>query len=134
MGQKQILLIVLGVIIVGIAVSAGIRYFHHKAVHFNRDAVVLDLNQLATDAQAYYKKKTGQGGGNGSFMGYDIPEKLKSNENGTYRVLSVQPNRVLIQGIGREKREADLSCTQGGIKISYRILVEPESTTLHQVF
>ena len=46
MGQQQLLLIVLGVIIVGIAVVVGINLFNANATNANRDAVVSDLNNL----------------------------------------------------------------------------------------
>ena len=56
MGQQQLLLIVLGVIIVGIAVVVGINVFTASASQANRDAVVADLTNLASMAQAYYRK------------------------------------------------------------------------------
>ena len=54
MGQQQILLIVLGIIIVGIAIVVGLDNFQSKAVQANRDAVIIDLNYLASDALAYF--------------------------------------------------------------------------------
>jgi hypothetical protein len=133
MGQKQLILIVLGVIIVRVAAAVGINYFHNKAVQFNRDAVIKDLNKLASDAQTHYKKPNEQGGGNKSFEGYKIPQKLKSNDNGNYTIISVRPDSVVIQGTGVETREQGLSCNWG-IKITYRIIVLPESTELRQVY
>ena len=47
MGQQQLLLIILGVIIVGIAVAVGITMFQDNAISANRDAVTNDLVQLA---------------------------------------------------------------------------------------
>jgi hypothetical protein len=131
MGRKQLILIILGVIIVGVAV--GINYFHNKAVKLNRDAVIKDLNTLASDAQAYYRKANEQGGGDKSFQGYKISQKLKSNDNGNYKIISVRPDSVVIQGTGVETREQGLSCNLG-IKITYRIIVQPESTELRQVY
>ena len=43
MGQQQLLLIILGVIVVGIAVAVGITMFSDSAVNANRDAMVNDL-------------------------------------------------------------------------------------------
>jgi len=57
LGQQQILLIVLGIIIVGIAIVIGIDNFQSKAVQANRDAVIIDLNYLASDGQAFLKKQ-----------------------------------------------------------------------------
>jgi len=46
MGQQQLLLIVLGVIVVGIAVIVGINLFTVNAVSSNRDGVTADLTNL----------------------------------------------------------------------------------------
>jgi len=131
MGQQQILLLILGVIIVGIAIILGIGNFHSKAVQANRDAVIIDLNYLASDAQAYYKKTLTYGGGEQSFMGYDIPSPLKNNDNGTYSVITAQPQEITIEGIGVEK-EGELGCTQSN-NIEYRIIVETNKTTLQKI-
>jgi len=131
MGQQQIFLIVLAIIIVGIAIVIGIDNFHSKSVQANRDAVIIDLNYLASDAQAYYKKTTTYGGGEQSFMGYDIQSQLKTNDNGTYSVLSTQPQKTIIEGIGVEK-EGNLGCGQPN-NIKYRIVVEPIKTTLQKI-
>jgi hypothetical protein len=131
MGQQQIFLIVLGVIVVGIAIVIGLENFQSKAVQANRDAVIIDLNYLASDAQVYYKKTITYGGGEHSFTGYDIPLQLKTNANGTYRVLSVQPLKVTIEGIGVEK-EGELGCSQSN-NIKYRIIVKPGKSTLRKI-
>ena len=48
MGQQQLLLIVLSVIIVGIAVAVGITTFQSNAVEANRQAVISDLVNYAS--------------------------------------------------------------------------------------
>ena len=53
MGQQQLLLIVLGVIIVGIAIAVGITMFKTNAQSSNRDQVINDLQNLAAKAQQY---------------------------------------------------------------------------------
>ena len=57
MGQQQLLLIILGVIIVGIAVAVGITMFQDNAVDQNRSAVIADLTTLSasTHTQQYDK-------------------------------------------------------------------------------
>jgi hypothetical protein len=131
MGQQQILLIVLGIIIVGIAIVVGLDNFQSKAVQANRDAVIIDLNYLASDAQVFFKKTKTYGGGEQSFIGYDIPSQLKTNDNGTYNVLSTQPLKVIIEGIGVEK-EGNLGCS-GSNNIKYRIIVEPGKSILQKI-
>ena len=119
------------IILVGIAVIVGFQSFHSKAVQSNRDAVIIDLNYLASDAQGYYRKTQTYGGGNQNFMGYGIPERLKANDNGNYSVLSTQPQKVTIEGVGKE-REGVLGCGQSGF-IAYRIIVEPTQTVLQKI-
>ena len=46
MGQTQILLIVLSVIIVGVAVAVGIDQFQENALTSNRDAVAADCQRI----------------------------------------------------------------------------------------
>jgi Tfp pilus assembly protein PilE len=63
MGQQQLLLIILGVIIVGIAIAVGITMFRDNSVSSNRDAMSTDLLHLAAKARHYYKRPTSMGGG-----------------------------------------------------------------------
>ena len=50
MGQQQLLLIILGVIIVGIAIAVGIAMFSSGSVQANKDAIINDMNNLAANA------------------------------------------------------------------------------------
>ncbi len=56
MGQQQLLLIILGVIVVGIAVVVGITMFQDNAISANRDAVTNDLVNLGARAQQFYRR------------------------------------------------------------------------------
>jgi Tfp pilus assembly protein PilE len=107
MGQQQLLLIILGVIVVGIAVAVGITMFTDNAVSANKDAVTNDLVNLASRAQQYYRRPTALGGGQGSFVGIDALSKLTSkptNSNGTYALVGVgTATQVVIHGQGTEK-------------------------------
>ena len=47
-GQQQLLLVLLGVIVVSVAVGIGITMFADSSVSTNRDALVSDLQNLAT--------------------------------------------------------------------------------------
>jgi len=132
MKQKQLFRIVLGVLAVGVVLAAGMNYIHNEKVKFNRNAVIKDLNTLASDALTYYKKLNEQGGDNKSFQGYEIPLVLKSNNNGSYKVISVTPDSLIIQGTGVETLEQNFSFNWG-IKITYEISIQPERTELRQV-
>lgn len=111
MGQQQLLLIILGVIIVGIAVAVGISMFNDQAAATNRDEVVNDLVHYASAAQGFYRKPRILGGGGGSFSGmsmknltavYQHPQHL----NGTYTLtpdpVGGAPSFVTLTGIGTE--------------------------------
>ena len=69
MGQQQLLLIVLGTIIVGVAVVVGINMFGQGAVNAERDALLQDVNAIASNAAAYWRKPAALGGGARSFTG-----------------------------------------------------------------
>jgi hypothetical protein len=102
MGQQQLLLIVLGVIVVGIAVVVGINLFSANAVSANRDGVTADLTNLGTMAQQYYRKPTAMGGGGNTFTGWSIAgTKLDTTPNGVY-VPTVSAQSVTIVGTGNE--------------------------------
>lgn len=84
MGQQQLLLIVLGVIIVGIAVVVGINLFNANAEESAKDSVVSDCTNLGAMAQQYFKKPTSMGGGGNSFVGFTVPTSLATTASGTY--------------------------------------------------
>ncbi|MFA5803551.1 MAG: hypothetical protein WC879_02810 [Melioribacteraceae bacterium] len=102
MGQQQLLLIVLGVIIVGIAVVVGINVFTASSSQANRDGVIADLTNLASLAQQHYRKPTALAGGGNTFTGWTIPAALDTTGNGTYSV-TVAAQTVTLVGTGNEK-------------------------------
>jgi hypothetical protein len=101
MGQQQILLIVLGVIVVGIAIVVGFNMFNSNAVSSNRDSLESDLNSLGVMAQSYYKTPSTMGGGGSTFTGWVIPAKTDTTPNGTYSA-TVTAQSVTIVGKGNE--------------------------------
>ena len=119
MGQQQLLLIILGVIVVGIAVAVGITMFTDNAVNANRDAVTNDLVNLSARAQQFYRRPTALGGGGNSFVGLKMANLTNrpSNANGTYTLGAVTANDVIITGVGTEKADASNNVTMR-IKVS----------------
>ncbi|MEN8194010.1 MAG: hypothetical protein ABFS12_14395 [Bacteroidota bacterium] len=84
MGQQQLLLLVLGVIIVGIAVVAGIGMFNAAAEESVKDECVAQLLAIGANAQQWYKKPVSMSGGGGAFstangaLGpYAIPDRMQ---------------------------------------------------------
>jgi hypothetical protein len=98
MGQQQLLLIVLGVIVVGIAVVVGINLFNANAEEANKDGIVSDCTNLGAMAQQYYKKPSSMGGGANDFTGWTIATGLDSTANGTYAVSGLSSTNATITG------------------------------------
>ena len=65
MGQQQLLLLVLGIVIVGIAVVAGIQAFSEGKGKAQQDAAVSDAMRIISDTQAWKLKPQAFGGGAG---------------------------------------------------------------------
>ena len=84
MGQQQLLLIILGVIIVGIAIAVGLSLFSAQSIQSNRDAMINDLNNLAAQAYQFRIRPISMGGGQGDYSTFSIPLKMRTNENATY--------------------------------------------------
>ena len=111
MGQQQLLLVILGVIIVGVAVVVGIGMFQDNAVDHNRALVIADLKTLASKAQHYYSRPMTMGGGSNSFVGLTADArgigllagmKYTDNANGTYSIKTAgTATEVVLQGVGK---------------------------------
>jgi len=84
MGQQQLLLIILGVIIVGIAIAVGLSLFSAQSIQSNKDAIINDLNNIAAQAYQFRIRPASMAGGNGAYTGFAIPSKMASNANATY--------------------------------------------------
>ncbi len=101
MGQQQLLLIVLGLIIVGIAIIVGINLFRANAIEAKRNNVLNECINLASMAQQYYMKPTTLGGGGKTFTNWEVPVELRSTANGTFKAEPYEDS-VVITGTGNE--------------------------------
>ncbi len=113
MGQQQLLLIILGVIIVGIAIAVGLSLFSAQSVQSNKDAIVNDLNNLAAHAYQYKIRPTTMGGGGGVYTNFKIPKKMASNENAQYSVSSVGESSITFSAISNVYTTSGISATIG---------------------
>ena len=123
MAQQQVLLIILGTIIIGVALAIGVTLFTDNSVSANRDAVTSDLVALASRAQMYYRRPKLMGGGGRSFAGLTIADLTTRTTNayGTYSVTSVSPTSIVLDGLGIEH-------ASDGNQVSVTMTVFPEST------
>jgi len=101
LGQQQLLLIVLGILIVGLAVFVGISLFKANAVESKRAIITNELINLASMAQQYYLKPSSLGGGSRKFTGWTIPSELENTAAGHYTVTISQDSAVIL-GVGNE--------------------------------
>ena len=108
MGQQQLLLLVLGIVIVGLAVVVGIQAFSENQKKANADALVNDAIRLASDAQAWMLKPAAFGGGNNncaatcdwtgltySQLGYATAGGVYTNLNGVFSMTAGTPDLVI---------------------------------------
>jgi len=103
MGQQQLLLIVLGTIIVGVAVVVGINMFSTGAVNAERDALVQDVNNIASSAAAFWRKPAALGGGARDFTGIadvTVFGADSSNANGTFAMTVTNATTIVVTATG----------------------------------
>ena len=91
MGQQQLLLLVLGIVIVGIAVVAGIQAFSEGKQKAEQDAAVSDAMRIISDLQAWYLKPTAFGGGG---------ETLENWEDASFGSIGLYPAKDVDGGEG----------------------------------
>lgn len=102
MGQQQLLLIMLTIIVIGAALAVGINVFTANAIEQKRNEVINECVLLASEAQRYFKKPIAMGGGGKSFVGWIIPTKWKTTEVGSFEASIVSGQQVIITGTGNE--------------------------------
>lgn len=106
MGQQQLLLIVLGVILVGVAVVLGIQYFSVGAEEGAKDELVAHSITIGSNAQQWFKKPVAMGGGGNSFLGFvqhytNNLTALHSSTNGQYLPADVTATATVVTITGR---------------------------------
>jgi len=101
LGQQQLLLIVLALIVVGIAIVISIQLFRSNAIDSKRDLLINESANIASIAISYYKKPREFGGGGKTFTDFEIPKQLLETKNGSY-IAEVSTDQVIITGTGTE--------------------------------
>jgi len=117
MGQQQLLLIILGVIIVGIAIAVGLSLFSAQSIQANKDAIINDLNNLAAHAYQYRIRPTSMAGGGGTYtptgtgvVQYAIPVKMRTNENASY-VATPSANQIVFDATSKNDAAGTIQAT-----------------------
>jgi len=111
MGQQQLLLIILGVIIVGIAIAVGISQFGAHSTQANKDGVTSSLVNASANAYQFKIRPTTMGGGGGAYTGYAVPSKMSKDDNGTYATGTVTAQSCPIIGTSNINTAWVATCT-----------------------
>jgi hypothetical protein len=103
MGQTQLLLIILAVLLLGVAIYVGIAMFGSNTEEASRNAMIHDLQNFAAQAYAFYTKPIAQGGGGKSFSKITIRTVFPpvENLNARYFIESASDDNCVITGVGR---------------------------------
>ncbi len=101
MGQQQLLLVILAIIIVGVAVALSITLFRQNAIDSKRDLLLNECISIANMAQAYFKKPEMLGGGGNSFAGWSIPSEMEVTATGWFAA-EIEDDKIIIIGTGNE--------------------------------
>lgn len=117
MGQTQLLLVVLGMLLVGLAIYVGATMFGSNTVEDTRNAIILDLQNFSTRAMTYYSKPATQAGGGKSFVGVTIGQiyPMVENVNACYYIESATQTECIIVGVGKIVSGSD------SIRVRYRV-------------
>ncbi len=121
MGQQQLLLIVMGLVIIGIAIAVSFNLFESNAANHKRDLLISECMNLAAQAQVYYKRPRSFGGGSHSYLNWQIPDDMETSENGIFSA-EVTAANVVITGTGTE-------VITGSDSIKVQVTVDPYTTT-----
>ncbi len=126
MGQQQLLLIVLGVIIVGVAVVLGINLFRSHAIESKKGLIINECINLAAMAQKHYRLPSTLGGGSNSFdnpvtgIKWSIPTELKHTASGDYEITEQASSYIIIKATGNE-------VVNGVDQVQVEITIKPDN-------
>jgi hypothetical protein len=102
LGQQQLLLILLGLVVIGIAIAIGINLFRANAISSKRDILTNETIDMAAQAVSYYKRAREFGGGGKSFIGWQIPSQVQNTINGSYIISQIYSDSVVLIATGTE--------------------------------
>lgn len=111
MGQQQLMLIVLTVIVVGLAVYGALGLMDSYNQSHQRDLIIHRMNILVGEAKKYAAKPATLGGGDGSYLGFSPPAKLAVTPE--FRIYTTAGDSwVLFQGYGTTSGEDGKSAVE----------------------
>jgi hypothetical protein len=140
MGQQQLLLLVLGIVIVGLAVVVGIQAFSENQKKANADALVNDAIRIVSDAQAWKLKPSAFGGGASAAnwtgltfaqIGYKVGENTPSLHPGTAAEADQYENLNAVYDLAASGANLTITATSfdgGGVALNTVVVVATGTT------
>lgn len=123
MGQQQLLMVVLSMILVGVAIVVGQTMFEANAINSEQAALTNDLMNFAMKARGYYWRPSYLGGAHRDFRNLLSMNMFvwDENENGRYYIESAAQDSLVIVGVGR--------MVIGGDTIRVRVSIDERRST-----
>lgn len=109
MGQSQLLIIAVSVLIIGIAILAGSGFFQSEDLETAKKSMINDINHIAMNARRYYSRPGALAGGNFQYTGYVVPTKFRTTGNGVYDARVI--NSKVLEITGKWSRDTTASMT-----------------------
>lgn len=102
MGQQQLLMVVLSMVLVGVAIVVGMTMVQVNAMEHTRATLVQDLLHFAAKARGYYWRPSYLGGAHRDFTNLLSMNLFvwNTNENGRYYIESASQDELVLGGVG----------------------------------
>ena len=104
MGTQQLLLVVLGIFVVGVAIVLASGLFGTHSEETTKDNIASECINIGQLAQQFYAKPRELGGGSKSFEGWEISSYLDSTSNGIYTISARNNTQLIIIGKPHEEK------------------------------
>ena len=107
MGTQQLLLVVLGIFVIGIAIVLASQLFETHAEDTTKDSIASECVNIGQLAQQYFSKPREMGGGSKSFEGWNISSELDSTSSGIYTISARNSNQLILIGKPHDEKGYD---------------------------
>ena len=122
MGQQQLFLVILCVVLVLTAIAVGFNMYRVSQNDQNKNAIINDLSNIASLAQQHRLRSAGTGGGGGTFSDlngnneFQIPDILRENGNARYEIKDISESEVTFRAISaiNEKNAVEVTINNEG--------------------
>ena len=96
---------------IGFSIAFGVAQFGAHTVQTNLDGVTAQLLVISADAYQYKIRPTTIGGGGRSYVGYQVPKKMSSDDHGTYAVSATTASQMKLLGTSKMNAAWISTCT-----------------------